>query len=106
MHEWPQGDLNELKDGIFGFLAICACAGIAIGGFSLAIRDAEQNCYRGTARTLDCDLFRPCNEVNGRPRIIDVELNYAKRHPGCRADWSTEKHRLAEEYWRTDGKNQ
>ena len=98
--------MNSLKEALVGLLTAAFCLGSFAGAIALGVHDGDRECWRGTAQSVDCDALGPCNEVNGHPRIIDVELNYAKRHPDCQADWTPDKRRYAEAYWRGDGKDQ
>lgn len=98
--------LKEMGEFILGCAALAFCIGIFMGAIYLGVHQGDRDCWRGTARSVDCDVFGPCHMVNGHARIIDVELNYAKRHPQCQVDWSAEKKREAEVYWRGDGKDQ
>jgi hypothetical protein len=98
--------MKEFKEALIGLIAVLMCLGMFAAAIALGVHDGNQDCWRGTAQSVDCDWDGPCRPSEEHPRIIDVELNYAKRHPECQADWSAEKRRYAEAYWRGDGKDQ
>jgi hypothetical protein len=112
MHEWkddaeflrynrePQKKWwHPIANFLGGLTAILFMVGIIVAGFAAAINDAQTSCYRGTARSYDSE--------SPNARLIDVELDYSRRHPECQADWTPAKRREAERYWRyTDTLNQ
>jgi hypothetical protein len=69
-----------VKDFLVCWGIVGLCFAVFGGTIYLCVNEARQDCYRGSTRYVDCNLFDPCE----RPRIIDPAVEYAKRHPECR----------------------
>jgi hypothetical protein len=105
MHEWKddaefirynQPEKTRWWHPIANFLGGVTIFAICASGFALAIyagaSQGNADCWRGTARSYDSE--------SPNARLIDVELNYARRHPECQKDWTPQKRQEAERYWR------
>jgi hypothetical protein len=93
---YNQPEKPSFKEKLWEWAFLTAVFGggalLIILGFAAAINDAQRSCYRGTARSYDSE--------SPNARLIDVELDYSRRHPECQADWTPAKRREAERYWR------
>jgi hypothetical protein len=86
---------HPIANFIGGCAIVAVCISAVGGAIFMGASQGNADCWRGTARSYDCGMGCGAN-----PELIDVELDYARRHPQCQADWDEAKRREAERYWR------